>query len=92
MEVSRRKLITGLISLVAAPAIVKAESLMKIAPTRRLLTPDEIINNMVRTLELSNEYMDAIDFYSGTQWRVMNFIDHKFILNRISLEDYYVKS
>ena len=34
--IERRTLITGLVALVAAPAIVKAASLMKVAPTERL--------------------------------------------------------
>jgi len=36
---NRRSLITGLISLCAAPAIVRAESLMKLAPTE-IIKPD----------------------------------------------------
>lgn len=36
--IERRALITGLVALVAAPAIVKAASLMKVAPTEKLRT------------------------------------------------------
>lgn len=37
IETSRRSLITGLVALVAAPAIVKASSLMQVKATSRLI-------------------------------------------------------
>jgi hypothetical protein len=42
MNLTRRGLITGLVAFVAAPAIVRAESLMKIAP--RLVEEDVIVD------------------------------------------------
>lgn len=61
MNLSRRGLITGLISFVAAPAIVRAASLMPVKalkPTRLSLNgveiyfDDEVSPEMVRLLEL----------------------------------------
>lgn len=54
---NRRGLITGLISLAAAPAIVRASSLMPVKVIKTL-TPQEIIN-----LVLSGSYdFDPIDY------------------------------
>ena len=48
--INRRSLITGLISFAAtAPAIVRVESLMKLPAPRRLLTPEEIIEAMMKS-------------------------------------------
>lgn len=42
--INRRSLITGLISFVAAPAIVRVESLMKLPKPVKALTDEEIKN------------------------------------------------
>lgn len=42
MTLSRRSFFTGLATLIAAPAIVRAESLMKLAPTR-IISPTTLI-------------------------------------------------
>jgi len=47
---NRRGLITGLISLCAAPAIVRAESLMKLAPTKLIKIECDIAGVKFRKL------------------------------------------
>jgi hypothetical protein len=51
--IERRKFLTGLISLVAAPAIVRAGSLMPVKAERRLLFTEYYCNRVIRT------YMDV---------------------------------
>lgn len=46
MVINRRKLITGLISFVAAPAIVRVESLMKLPKPEKVMTREEILKIM----------------------------------------------
>jgi hypothetical protein len=47
--VSRRGLITGLISLAAAPAIVRASSLMPVKAMEPVLTPQQIAEALLRS-------------------------------------------
>ena len=70
---SRRGLIGSLISLTAAPAIVRVDSLMKLAPTEIIkpqiilpsnnviLTTDMIMREAVRLFRDRNEYIQTID-------------------------------
>lgn len=53
--IDRRKFILGAASLFCAPAIVKAENIMRVAPlvlpeASRILTPEEIIREELRIL------------------------------------------
>jgi len=74
---SRRSFITGLAALVAAPAVVRASSLMPVkAP--KLLTDDETLQRIIRMFEESNRYLvdmmqqqiaDSI-FYGSAQMEV----------------------
>lgn len=43
MTLSRRSFFTGLATLIATPAIVRAESLMKLAPTRIIFKPSTLV-------------------------------------------------
>lgn len=77
---SRRTLITGLVALVAAPAIVKVASLMPVnaalQPGNNLLTLDMITREAVRRFKNSNLFIRSMDaqfaedraFYEGEQW------------------------
>lgn len=70
---SRRGLIGSLISLTAAPAIVRVDSLMKLAPTEIIkpqiilpsnnviLTTDMIAREAVRLFKNSNSFIRDID-------------------------------
>lgn len=89
--INRRGLITGLISLIAAPAIVRAESLMK-CKSIRLFSNDEIINSVVDIWSKSNQFIDEYAFLYGEQWTkleidTMNGI-RKF--TKIELKDIYL--
>ena len=55
-KLSRRSLITGLISFVAAPAIVRVESLMKLPTPKRLLTPEKIVKKVLHKLYNNSHY------------------------------------
>lgn len=65
IQTSRRSFITGLVSLVAAPAIVRIESLMKLPvptplimrPINNLLTPAMITRYAVRMWKDSNFFL-----------------------------------
>jgi hypothetical protein len=57
--IHRRSFLLGLGAAFAAPAIVKAESLMKV-PARRLLTTDEIVNSAVEMLYGRSPLLDAL--------------------------------
>lgn len=68
IELRRRSFVTGLVALVAAPAVVKAASLMKVAPTEKLLTLDDyaltmqqITREAVRRFRDCNPFMQAMD-------------------------------
>lgn len=50
-NINRRSLITGLISFVAAPAIVRAESLMKLPKPQRVMTMAEYDDIRMRIIE-----------------------------------------
>jgi hypothetical protein len=67
MMIERRSLITGLVALVAAPAIVKVGSLMVCSPTEvirpnTLLTINEITRESVRLFKASNRYLTLDDY------------------------------
>lgn len=80
--IARRSILTGLVALVAAPAIVKVSSLMpvnsKLVPSwpigygNSLLTIDEITREAVRLFQNSNAFIEKMDreyeFYNGEQW------------------------
>lgn len=80
IETSRRSLITGLVALVAAPAIVKVASLMPVnaalQPGNNLLTLNQITREAMRRFRDSNrfirdsegQYYDDRVFYEGEQW------------------------
>lgn len=67
IETSRRSLITGLVALVAAPAIVKVASLMPVnaalQPGNDLLTLNQITRGAVRLFMDSNEFLREITEY-----------------------------
>ena len=68
---SRRGFIAGLTSLIAAPAVVKASSIMPVKlidwsvsqpiKTNRLLTMREIMREAVRLYENSNIFIERVD-------------------------------
>lgn len=80
-ELRRRSFITGLVALVAAPAVVKAASLMKVAPTE-VIRPetyqalDQITRHAVQMFRNNNAFRRAIyeqyrkdwEFVNGQQW------------------------
>lgn len=72
---SRRKLITGLISLAAAPAIVRASSLMPVKVMKPVLTPEQMIEIIMKPAmdRLEQQIADAIIYGSS-----YNRIDHIF--------------
>jgi hypothetical protein len=64
--IARRSFITGLIGLVAAPAIIQASSLMPISsrfipPRGSLLTLNEITRNAVKLFSNTNQFLGNID-------------------------------
>ncbi len=69
MEVGRRGFIGGLLALIAAPAIVRPESLMMLAPTEKLILPssnslltiDMITREAASLFRDSNAFLRAID-------------------------------
>ena len=66
--INRRSLITGLISFVATPAIVRAESLMKLsAPIKYDLTPEEFLKEIMKPFcdHLEKQIADAILYGSA---------------------------
>ena len=69
MPSSRRDFLTGLISLVAAPAIVRAGSLMPIRgellvkSSNTLLTLNMITREAVRLFANSNKFLQSLDEY-----------------------------
>ena len=74
IELSKRRFLSGLVGLIAAPAVVKASSLMKIVPLseafpstshNRILTIDTITREAVRLWKNSNAFMQNIDAYSA---------------------------
>lgn len=52
MIISRRGLITGLVGLIAAPAIVRVENLMKVKAVLPQLTEETILNYMIQEISL----------------------------------------
>ncbi len=77
-ELSRRGLITGLVSLVAAPAIVRAGSLM---PINICLVPQERLWGAWNTY--NREVLPALParvqltawYFNGTTWHALNVQD-----------------
>ena len=75
LEPSRRGLITGIASLIAAPALVRATSLMPISTKINYLEPGELIEFQtyeVATTEFVQRYLQAIirartDFLKNTR-------------------------
>ena len=68
IELPRRRFLSGLVGLIATPAVVKASSLMKIVPLERrneLLTVNMITREAVRLWKNSNAFMQNIDAYSA---------------------------
>ena len=68
IELSKRRFLSGLVGLIAAPAVVKASSLMKIVPLsealpstshNRILTINEITRETVRLWK--NSIIQSID-------------------------------
>lgn len=83
VAIERRSVLLGLGALFAAPAIVKASSLMKVAPTEiwrplphQLLTIDQItreaverfVNSNEAIKEMNRQYEADYKFVSGEQW------------------------
>lgn len=69
-QLARRSFITGLVALVAAPAIVRAGSLMAVnsglVPGNTLLTIDQITREAVRLFQHCNQELAAIDVLYGS--------------------------
>ena len=78
---SRRGFVAGALALMAAPVVVKASSLMRVAPTdiirpNSLMSVNEITREAVRLFKNSNvfieeierQYREAFEFYDGAQW------------------------
>jgi hypothetical protein len=74
---TRRGLITGLISLAAAPAIVRYSSLMPVKSvpiigwdlaSERDITAYFIISNPMNSNEWRKKFMQDYEFYKGSQW------------------------
>ena len=81
---NRRALITGLISFVAAPAIVRVESLMKVRVTQPELFVDSFFNNY-RLIGYDKGIKD-LSAYAIT-W--FDNETNKFIVKSISHEEFY---
>jgi hypothetical protein len=60
IESSRRGFITGLISLVTAPAIVRATNIMPVKAVR-YLSNEEIVNVALRRLSEENRFLEAMN-------------------------------
>ena len=81
LELPRRKFLIGLASLIAAPAVVRASSLM---PVKALIKPpivlnridnsylsiEEITREAVKLFNQSNEFLKDYNFYQGEQWNL----------------------
>ncbi len=78
--IARRSILTGLVALVAAPAIVKVSSLMPVnaalQPRFDYMSLNEITREAVRLFKDSNVFLKELDaqyamdrmFYEGEQW------------------------
>jgi hypothetical protein len=64
--INRRSLITGLISFVSAPAIVKVSSLMPVKLYKDVVLYDWYGIDMGN--EIFVQYYDDYHFYNGAQW------------------------
>lgn len=78
---NRRSLITGLISLVAAPAIVRADSLMKIKPT---INKEFILSEYIPPIN----FQEVVAYYK--QW--YDPVSCTMRLDTISYDDFYEAS
>jgi hypothetical protein len=62
---SRRSFITGLAALVAAPAIVRAGSLM---PVKAIQPPDPLVRGIRYQTWPFGQYQPGNDYWSGSSW------------------------
>lgn len=86
--INRRSLITGLISFVAAPAIVRVESLMPVKVVKQLSCQellDEIVN-FAYNEPIPNGILYGIELAR----REMDLITGIYKIVPIALEDYYI--
>ncbi len=79
MNIDRRSLITGLISFVAAPAIVRVESLMKI----------KVIDDYE---DICVKYLDILygKLYIKPEWCITSFENDQIVIKNIDPRDIYI--
>ena len=86
---SRRGFITGLASLVAAPAIVKFDALM---PVRSIVqTPEEILNKVFAYMIDTDNHLTDAYCYGQLMYKVEE-IDNTFQYKYFPLEQLYVQA
>jgi len=69
MITSRRSFVTGLTSLLVAPAIVRVESIMPVKAIKPL-TIDEMLMEVYKSFDNANAFMDHVknSFIYGQMW------------------------
>ena len=88
---SRRGFIGGLLALVAAPAVVRASSLMPIWPEpKRILTLNEIARKAVRLFMNTNVFIQNIHAEYDDEFNRLNFTAGTAL--RISLPNDYTRT
>jgi len=85
-NINRRSLITGLISFVAAPAIVRVESLMPMKVVKQF-NPEELLNEL--TNFAYNEPI-PIDILYGIMLAKREIIADMYKITPVDLEDIYI--
>lgn len=88
---TRRGFITGLTSLIVAPAIVRVENLMPVKVIKPL-TIDEIAKEVIKLFKNSNCLIEKIDLQYSTAFVRQQWIDDTFVQTLIPNEKIYVKA
>lgn len=85
---SRRGLITGLISLAAAPAIVRVESLMPIKVIEPIMTLEDYVNRVMSPLieKLHQQMIDEVMYGTSDLVAIQYMYDNGLIINTIKDE------
>lgn len=68
--ITRRSILTGLVGLIAAPAVVKASSLMPVKPTKLIWT-----SHGIRTFEIRRATLNPISPVLDPQWTIERAVD-----------------
>lgn len=87
IQPTRRGFITGLTSLIVAPAIVRVESLMPVKVIKQF-TLDDYVKILEKQIQINLEH----DILYGIQWIREEWNEHGIVRNLIRNEEIYVKT